>query len=158
MASISLISPVSTTQDLAAVAALFEAYAASLGVDLSYQGFEDALANLPGKYAPPAGSLLLARGGDDEALGCVGVRPLAKGVCEMKRLYVAPDARGCGLGRALAEAAIHAARERTYRELRLDSLPTMTSASALYRDLGFAEIAPYYATPVAGTVFLGLDL
>ena len=145
--------------DIEAVRALFEAYAASLPVDLAYQGFAAELAGLPGAYAPPAGALLLARDGDGTPLGCVALRPLADpGLCEMKRLFVAPAGRGRGLGRALAAAVIAAARDRGYREMRLDSLPSMTTAVALYRSLGFRAIPPYYNTPVAGTVFLALAL
>src|SRR4051794_27904789 len=96
-----VIDPVASPDDLAAAAALFEAYAASLGVDLSYQGFAAELAGLPGHYAPPSGALLLARGPDGRPLGCVALRPMAGDCCEMKRLFVSPDARGLGLGRAL---------------------------------------------------------
>ncbi len=146
-------------EDLGAVRSLFAAYAASLPVDLAYQGFAAELAGLPGAYAPPAGALLLARGADRTPLGCVALRPMAEaGLAEMKRLFVAPAGRGRGLGRALAEAALAAAEARGYREMRLDSLPTMATAIALYRMLGFREIAPYYPTPVAGTVFLARAL
>lgn len=145
--------------DLAAIRALFEAYAAGLGVDLGYQGFAAELAGLPGAYAPPGGALLVARGADGAPLGCVALRPMAAaGCCEMKRLYVAPAGRGGGLGRALVAAVIAEAKGRGYREMRLDSLPFMTTAVALYRSLGFRETPPYYPTPVAGTVFLALTL
>ncbi|MEZ6022016.1 MAG: GNAT family N-acetyltransferase [Hyphomonadaceae bacterium] len=145
--------------DLPALTQLFRAYAASLPIDLGYQSFDDELASLPGKYAPPAGALLIARDGDGPALGCVAMRPLeAPGVCEMKRLYIAPEGRGLGLGRALAEAIIVAARERGYREMRLDTMPSMTSAIALYRSLGFRDIPAYYDTPVTGNLFLSLAL
>lgn len=146
-------------EDLAVVAALFRAYAASLEVDLAYQNFEAELAALPGKYAPPRGRLLLARSPEGTPLGCVALRPLdAPGCCEMKRLYVVPDGRGTGLGMRLAEAAIREAAAAGYREMRLDSLPSMSGAIALYRKLGFEEMAPYYETPVAGTVFLRRSL
>lgn len=148
-----------TEEDLAAIAALFRAYAASLEVDLAYQGFEAELAGLPGKYAPPAGRLLLARSAEGAPLGCVALRPLdpplgPPGCCEMKRLYVAPEGRGTGLGARLVEAVIREAEAMGHREMRLDSLPTMGPAIALYRRRGFEEMAPYYDTPVAGTVFL----
>jgi ribosomal protein S18 acetylase RimI-like enzyme len=141
------------------VRALFRAYAASLSVDLAYQGFEAELAGLPGDYAPPRGALLVARGPEGGAIGCVALRPMAEACsAEIKRLYVAPDGRGAGLGRALAQAVLGEARRLGYRRVRLDTLPDMAAAIALYRSLGFAEVAPYYATPVAGTLFLGLDL
>lgn len=144
--------------DLVEVARLFRAYAGSLPVDLGYQGFEAELAGLPGKYAPPAGALLLARDGSGAAIGVVAMRPLEAGICEMKRLYLAPEARGLGLGRALATAIIAAARAAGHAEMRLDSLPSMGDAVALYRRLGFTDIPPYYETPITGTVFLALDL
>jgi ribosomal protein S18 acetylase RimI-like enzyme len=145
-----------TASDIANVRTLFRAYASALGVDLSYQGFEQEIANLPGAYAPPAGILLLARATNDgEAVGCVAVRPFAEAAtCEMKRLYTSPAARGAGLGRALAEAAIAAATRAGYRAMRLDTLPTMTTAQSLYRLLGFELTPPYYATPVDGTIFM----
>ncbi|UTP41305.1 GNAT family N-acetyltransferase [Phenylobacterium sp. LH3H17] len=153
------IDPVRTPDDLRATAALFEAYARSLPVDLGYQDFGAELASLPGKYAPPRGELLLARDAAGGALGCVSLRPLpAAGRCEMKRLYLAPEARGTGLGRALAEAIIQTARDIGYGELRLDTLATMTSAIGLYRQLGFAEIEPYYAPTPPGTIFMALRL
>lgn len=148
-----------TPDDLTAVVRLFEAYAASLGVDLAYQDFAGELAAMPGKYAAPGGELLLGRRVDGEALGCVGLRPLrSPEVCEIKRLYVAPAARGIGLGRALLDAALRAAERIGYREVWLDTLPGMTEATALYRRAGFQPIAPYYATPIAGTLFLGRQL
>ena len=145
--------------DLDAIRRLFVAYATSLPIDLAYQGFEAELAGLPGAYAPPNGALLLAHNGLDEGLGCVALRPTqVDGSCEMKRLYVDPGARGLGLGEKLAQAIIEAARDAGYRHLCLDTLPSMTRAQALYRRLGFEPIAPYYETPIEGTVFLGLRL
>jgi GNAT superfamily N-acetyltransferase len=152
------IAPAATADDLADAARLFAAYAAALDVDLGYQGFAAELAGLPGKYAPPAGALLLARDADGRPLGCVALRPLAAGVGEMKRLYVAPAARGLGLGRALVAAVVAEARRIGYREIRLDTLSTMADAMALYRRAGFAEIAPYYDTPVEGTRFFARSL
>jgi ribosomal protein S18 acetylase RimI-like enzyme len=151
--------PVRTADDLRSTVALFDAYARSLPVDLGYQDFGAELASLPGKYAPPRGELLLARRADGQALGCVGLRPLeAEGACEMKRLYLAPEARGTGLGRALAEAVVRRAREIGYGELRLDTLATMTSAIGLYGQMGFARIEPYYAPTPSGTIFMALRL
>ncbi|WP_304190879.1 GNAT family N-acetyltransferase [Phenylobacterium aquaticum] len=151
--------PVRTPEDLRAVAVLFEAYARSLPVDLGYQDFAAELASLPGKYAPPAGDLLLARLADGEAVGCVGLRPLpAPGCCEMKRLYLTDRARGTGQGRALAAAVVQRARDIGYRELRLDTLPSMASAIGLYRRMGFEAIAPYYAPTPPGTLFMALRL
>lgn len=144
--------------DVAAAAKLFRAYADGLGVDLSFQGFAAELASLPGVYAPPAGALLLAQSGG-VALGCVALRPLeAAGVCEMKRLYVRPEGRGRGIGHALVAAILEAAETRGYREMRLDSLPTMGDAMAIYRRFGFSEIAAYCFNPVPGTVYLAKRL
>jgi ribosomal protein S18 acetylase RimI-like enzyme len=142
---------------------LFGAYAASLDIDLAYQGFAAELAGLPGQYAPPAGALLLAHGlgpgTQGEALGCVALRPLpADGCCEMKRLYVAPRGRGLGLGRALVDAILAEAARIGYREIRLDTLPSMAAAIALYRKAGFLPADPYYDTPIAGTIFLARSL
>lgn len=137
--------------------ALFLEYAESLGFDLGFQDFEAELRGLPGAYAPPGGVLLLARVAK-EAVGCVGLRPLAPETCEMKRLYVRPEARAGGAGRALAEAVIEVGRELGYRRMRLDTVPTMTAARALYRSLGFREIEPYRFNPIPGTSFMELDL
>ena len=148
-----------TADDLAAVASLFADYAAWLPIDLGYQGFAAELAALPGKYAPPSGELLLARGPDGAPLGCVGLRAIEPdGACEMKRLYIAPDARGMGLGRALATAVIGKARELGYRRMVLDTLEGMTPAITLYQQLGFEKIGAYYAPTPPGTVFMGLKL
>jgi ribosomal protein S18 acetylase RimI-like enzyme len=153
------ITQIGTHADLAAAASLFRAYAASLPIDLAYQGFDTELAVLPGKYAPPSGALLLARRADGEAIGCVALRPIIPmGCCEMKRLYVAPQGRGLGLGHALVAAILAEAAQIGYREMRLDTLATMTEALALYRKSGFEPIAPYYDTPIGGTVFLAKRL
>jgi ribosomal protein S18 acetylase RimI-like enzyme len=142
---------------LAAAHQLFEEYAASLDVSLCFQGFDEELSSLPGAYAPPRGRLLLACR-DDESAGCVALRPLEPDTCEMKRLYVRPAYRSSGVGRLLAERLIHEAATAGYRRMRLDTLPTMEAALALYRRLGFREIAPYTANPVKGAVFLELQL
>jgi ribosomal protein S18 acetylase RimI-like enzyme len=153
--SVFQIAPAVSAADLDVAAQLFRAYAAALGVDLGYQDFEAELATLPGKYAPPSGSLLIARDRQGAPLGCVALRPMASdGCCEMKRLYVSPAARGLGLGRALFQAILAEADRIGYREIRLDTLPTMTEAIALYRKAGFESIDPYYDTAPAGTIFM----
>ena len=153
------ISKVKLQQDLTDTTRLFETYAKSLGIDLSFQDFATEMASMPGKYAPPTGSLLLARNSTGEAIGCVGLRPFdGNRRCEMKRLYIDPQGRSLGVGKALAEAVIEDARALGYLAMKLDTLPDMVSARRLYENLGFLEIAPYYSTPIEGTIFLELDL
>jgi ribosomal protein S18 acetylase RimI-like enzyme len=135
-----------------AVIALFREYAAGVGSDLCFQGFERELSGLPGDYAP----ILLATD-DDGAVGCVALRPLADGACEMKRLYVNPRARGRNLGRRLVEAACRAARAAGHVRICLDTLPAMAAVIRLYRDMGFNEIPPYGGNP-PGVLCFGLDL
>lgn len=151
------IRPAVVPADLPTVKALFSEYAAGLGFDLCFQGFDEELATLPGKYAPPAGRLLLAWRGD-EAVGCVALRPLQGGDCEMKRLYVRPAARGMQVGRRLAERICAEARAAGYRRILLDTLPSMSEAVRLYTALGFRPVAPYVFNPIPGALFLGLDL
>jgi len=146
-----------TPEEISAVRGLMREYGASVGVDLSYQNFEEELRGLPGDFAPPRGTLLLGIAGK-EAAGCVAIRPLAENFCEMKRLYVRPAWRSTGLGKRLVEAALEDARRAGHRFVRLDTLPTMIAARKLYAALGFLPIAPYYQSPVAGTAFLQLDL
>jgi ribosomal protein S18 acetylase RimI-like enzyme len=146
-----------TPARIEAVRALFGEYAASLDVDLAFQGFEAEVRGLPGDYAPPGGALRLAFDGE-APVGCVAVRCLDETTGEMKRLYVAPAARGTGLGRRLALHAIEIAQSLGYARMRLDTLPSMNTAQALYERLGFREIAAYRANPVPGARFLELDL
>ncbi len=147
-----------TPADLAAARRLIQAYADWLAVDLCFQGFDAELASLPGAYAPPGGRLVLAKVAG-EVVGCVGLRPLEAGICEMKRLWVEPGWGGYGIGRALAQAVIDAARDAGYQRMRLDTLPArMPAAQGLYRGLGFQEIPPYYDCPLEGVVMLELAL
>ena len=139
-------------RDVEALRALFLEYAESLDVSLCFQGFDRELAALPGDYAPPRGCWLLACI-DGAVAGGVAVRPFAAGVCEMKRLYVRPAYRDFGLGRRLATAAVDVGRQRGYRAMCLDTLPSMAAAIALYRTLGFVETAPYYVNPLAGALY-----
>ncbi len=137
---------------------LFEEYHEWLGLNLCFQNFDKELASLPGEYVPPHGRLLLASK-DDRVAGCIALRKLDEGTCEMKRLYVRPDFQGTGLGRLLAESLIEVAREIGYQRMRLDTLPgKMDRAIAMYRRLGFKNIEPYYFNPVQGAAFMELDL
>lgn len=153
------IRPVRGAHDIARVRDLFREYVGALGIDLSSQGFDAELAGLPGRYASPRGALFLASRPDGEAIGCVGVRPLDRPhTCEIKRLYVRDAGRGSGAGRALAREAIAFAASAGYREVVLDTLPGMTAAIALYRDLGFVEVPPYWESALPGTIYLGRRL
>lgn len=137
---------------------LFLEYAESLGFSLCFQGFDKELAGLPGDYAPPDGRLLLAEYGGDLA-GCVALHKLEPRICEMKRLYLRPQFRGKGLGRALAERIISEACQIGYNHMRLDTVePFMKDAVAMYRKLGFTEIAPYRPNPIAGAMYMELEL
>jgi len=146
-----------TDKNLELAKVLFEEYAGSLDFGLDFQDFEDEFANLPGAYASPGGCLLLAMYADQPA-GCVALRKLSDGACEMKRLYVKPEFRGLGLGRALAEAVIEQARRKGYNHIRLDTVPSMKVARALYISLGFKVIDSYRYNPIEGAVFMELTL
>ena len=146
-----------TASDIAQVRELFLEYQSALGVDLCFQGFAEELASLPGNYARPTGRLLLASNGSD-VLGVIGLRSLRDADCEMKRLYVRPSGRGAGLGRRLTNALIKEARLAGYRRVLLDTLPSMSEAQALYRSMGFVEIAAYCNNPIEGTLYMSLDL
>lgn len=136
---------------------LFQEYTDSLGTDLSFQDFQNELENLPGEYVPPGGRLYLALE-DSEPVACVAMRKISDEICEMKRLYVRPLARGKGIGRKLALQLIADARRKGYQRLRLDTLPMMRRAIALYQALGFKPIDPYRHNPVQGARFFELTL
>ena len=143
--------------DRATVEALMREYVSSLAEDISFQNVDDELAGLPGNYARPGGVVLIARDGE-EAAGAVACRMIEPGVCEMKRLYVRPAFRGRGLARALADELIEHARAQGYRTMLLDTLASMQAARALYRDLGFVPVAPYYDNPLPGVAYMALEL
>ena len=151
------IRPAELPQDLVHLQRLFREYADGLDVDLGYQGFEAELATLPGKYEVPSGRLLLAWS-DTEPVGCVALRPLESGSCEIKRLYVCPQSRGQELGRRLVERICQEAREGGYSRIYLDTLASMKAAIKLYDALGFKPVGPYVFNPIPGAVFLGREL
>ena len=142
-----------STHDLEDVRSLFDEYASSIGFSLAFQGFDREVAELPGRYAPPSGRLLLARA-DGEIAGCVALRGLDDGVCEMKRLFVRPAFHRLGVGRRLARAAIDEARAAGYEAMRLDTVPSMRAAIGLYESLGFRDIDPYTENPIEATRFM----
>jgi ribosomal protein S18 acetylase RimI-like enzyme len=143
--------------DLDVTRTLFRGYAASLTTDLCFQNFQAELAGLPGKYAPPQGRLLLAWSGG-EPVGCIAMRPLEGGDCEMKRLWVRPHMRGASLGRRLVERICQEARAAGYARICLDTLPNMSEAIRLYTAMGFQPIEPYVYNPVPGALYLALPL
>jgi ribosomal protein S18 acetylase RimI-like enzyme len=150
--------PAQTPAQITQARGLFLEYAQSLGFSLCFQNFDQELANLPGDYAPPKGGLLLAEC-EGELAACVALHKLEAGICEMKRLYLRPQFRGHSLGRMLAERIIAEARQIGYRRMRLDTVePVMKDAVAMYRRLGFTEIAPYCANPMAGAIYMELEL
>ena len=147
-----------SSAQIAQIRELFLEYASSLGFSLCFQNFDKELAELPGGYEPPDGRLLLALY-EGELAGCVALHKLETGICEMKRLYLRPKFRGKGLGRVLAETIINEARRIGYQRMRLDTVePVMKDAVAMYRRLGFKEIAPYRPNPMPGTLYMELEL
>lgn len=152
-----IIRPADFPKDAPLLRTLFREYAVWLGVDLDFQGFEVELANLPGAYAPPQGIALIAEQ-NGAAIGCVAMRPVKDDTCEMKRLWLRPEARGQGLGQTLAQRLFQAAIEAGYRHMVLDTLENMTGARRLYSRLGFHPIPAYYHNPLPGAVYLGRDL
>ena len=145
-------------EDIQHARELFEEYAAALGISLCFQNFDQELAELPGQYVPPTGRLILAIE-NSQVAGCVALRRIGEGICEMKRLYVRPNFRSRGLGRDLTERILSEARYIGYKVMRLDTLPgKMDQALGMYRSLGFREIEPYYPNPVAGAVFMEMAL
>jgi putative acetyltransferase len=139
--------------DMSIIREIFAEYGRSTGQDLEFQGFSNELATLPAGYDP-----ILLASWNDEPAGCVALRDLGGGFCEMKRLYVRPELRGHAIGRKLAERIIEIARERGFAAMRLDTLPTMSGAALLYETLGFRDIDPYRFNPVEGTRYMELDL
>ncbi|MFQ5937830.1 MAG: GNAT family N-acetyltransferase [Acidiferrobacterales bacterium] len=146
-----------SAEDTDAVRCLFQEYAAWLGIDLSFQSFHEELESLPSPYVRPRGFVLLAES-EERAVGCVALRKLSGGIAEAKRLYVVPAHRGRGIGRRLMEEVIREACRIGYTAIRLDTLPQMKTASALYEALGFKRIGPYYYNPIAGTTYMELSL
>jgi len=143
--------------DASLVRSLFREYADGLGIDLSFQHFEEELADLPGKYVAPSGGLWIATV-DDDVAGCVALRPLFAGTCEMKRLYLRPAFRGRGAGRMLVSHVLSAAAAMGYRRICLDTLPSMKSAIELYRSLGFVAVERYTNNPVPGAMWFAKEL
>ena len=148
---------VETKDQVSIIRELFIEYATSLGFSLCFQDFDKELAGLPGEYAPPDGCLLLAMD-DAIAIGCVALRKLDEGICEVKRLYVKPSGRGKGIGKNLVDAVIKEAIKIGYTKMRLDTVPKMKEAITLYRKIGFKEIKPYRDNPIEGALYMELNL
>ena len=149
-----------TSHDIDEIRRLFREYETYLDIDLCFQDFESELANLPGKYAPPSGTLLLAMDGE-KAMGCGALRrigPIVDSTCEMKRLYVRPEARGLDLGKRIAKQLIQEAVRLGYAAMVLDTLDRLEAAIQLYRSLGFVSAEPYYDNPLSGVVYMKLSL
>ena len=151
------LAPANGPEDYAVAGVLFREYAAGLGVDLCFQGFERELSNLAEVYGPPRGLLLLARVGGAPA-GCAAIRPIADEVCELKRMYVRPLYRGQAIGQRMLDELLTAARNAGYRRMRLDTLSHLTTALSLYRRNGFTECGPYYRNPTPGVVYMDRDI
>lgn len=156
MANVTVVQ-VASEQDLREIRALFEEYARSLDFNLCFQGFDRELAELPGRYAPPSGRLLLALV-DGAVAGCVALRDIGGGSCEMKRLYVRPAFHGQGVGRRLATAIVEQGRAAGYASMKLDTVPAMKPAIALYESLGFRDIGPYTNNPIEGARYMELTV
>ena len=139
-------------REIEEIRALFREYEEFLKVDLSFQSFEEELASLPGNYFPPDGDLLISFDGE-RAVGCVALCGIDESICEMKRLYVRPEARGRGLGKRLAQEIIEISKDLDYSLIRLDTLDRLEQAVNLYEDLGFIKIAPYYENPLSGVIY-----
>lgn len=146
-----------TPQQIDTARSLFREYQQFLNVDLCFQGFEDELASLPGKYAAPDGAILLAEF-DGKIAGCVAVRSIKDEICEMKRLYVKDEFRGLAIGKKLAQEIIKTAKELNYKKMQLDTLERLQAAMGIYQQLGFQKISPYYANPLDEVVYWELDL
>jgi len=151
------IKEVNSTEELLHIKGLFIEYVNSLGIDLSFQNFNDELSSLPGEYSSPDGALLLAEF-DGKIAGCIALRKISDKICEMKRLYVRDEYKGKRIGYALIKQIIDKAKNIGYRYMRLDTLPSMKKAICLYRSLGFVNIDPYRYNPVEGAMFMELDL
>ncbi|MBD3370891.1 GNAT family N-acetyltransferase [Candidatus Fermentibacteria bacterium] len=146
-----------TSERLEDARLLFLEYESYLGLDLSFQDFDREVRNLPGEYGPPGGAILIAYP-KGRAAGCVALKSLGEGICEMKRLYVRPEYRGMGLGRALSESIIRRARRMGYSRMRLDTLSSLREAMGLYESMGFQRVEPYYDNPLPDVVYWELDL